>query len=352
MELTIHQSLAYIFLRKDYNAKQQRAYALWCYMRSVSTLTGKKLFPIKRLVGNLATQLKKHPGTVMAWFKAGVELGLFENATYFDGTPMIYLVGLEQVCYKYLDGFPPGKAIRVDVQRLMTPSLQELRAVLTHTRLCGHKNRICSRPTEAKLSGWTEQTHRNYSYLLKHAGMVFVAANYYEAQLPATKQDYPIKQAPNTYINRGVYRIRDDNPATGWDDNSRRGYIPTRKNLSTKNQRRYFHDQATAEAVYGIRSRRADRQPHFNVVDTYYPNVLYLEDRQYRTLKRIRPYHPSEIPENVRMDDEMRCDEQTRLWTLKYDSVDDGMDVPFGIPLSNVVDGILLSGIPLYDDVM
>lgn len=188
-QVVIHQNLARLLTHKSFGAPIQRAYVLWAYLRSI----GKTWYFYDEVVEMYVSWSKKHPDTVKAWIKQGVEMGLFETGRYYDGRPTLSIVGKVRVFYRHLGGdLPPGKAVLVDADILMSANLQKLRGLLLYTFSAGKKV-IRSRAYLGHTIDRVEQTTRNYSRVIAQP------KQYCYSKLPIPRDGREMEQRPNAW---------------------------------------------------------------------------------------------------------------------------------------------------------
>lgn len=297
MKIPLPLNIIQVFTRKDYNALSQRALALWGMTYPMAH--SKQLFSEAEL---LALMKNHTPAYGRRIIRAAVELKLLTKGRRRDGKTVYHRIGSATLKRLYLNGDRPGKLIYIEVADLAEKSLQRLRSVLHHT-FAAAKPRIRSRAVQAKTTGFTEQTTRNWSRVLKAEGTLHVKPNHYIATSPYSGKQLVIAQAPNTYIPH-LYDVRSDNPQQAWEDTSRRDYNPTSP-TNTRHMRLYYEDAASAAQTWKHRQRKGID------VHAYWPQKVKLEGRTYNGLCRAKPYSAKEIPEAIMVADEHAYDAET-----------------------------------------
>lgn len=188
-QVVIHQNLARLFTHKSFGAPHQRAYVLWAYLRS----QGKTWHFYDEVVDMYVSWSKKHPDTVKSWIKQGVEMSLFTIGRYHDGRQTLSIVGKIRVFNRHLGGdLPPGKAVLVDADVLMSANLQKLRSLLLYT-ISADKKVIRSRAYLAGTIDRVEQTTRNYSRVIA------MPKQYCFSKLPRPIDGRKMEQRPNAW---------------------------------------------------------------------------------------------------------------------------------------------------------
>lgn len=309
MKIPIAGNLIQKVLQKDKGALQIRALMLWAAMYPAAQQ--QQVFSTQELMEQIESHTVAYKQRII---NTAVHMKLFTKGKRRHSNDAVYhRTGKNNVYLHHLSGEVPGKLIYFDVADIKERELKRLRAVLHHTFVAA-KPRIRSRAVQAKMTGYTEQTTRNWSRTLKADGDLFVKTNHYTAKSPYSGKTLVISQAPNTYIVPQLYEVRTDNVQQSWDESaSNRVYMPT-IDVHTKHMKRYYADEATAKKAWELRQRKANNNAHFQPIDTYYPEMIEHNGRHYQGLRRVRPHTAHEIPEDIMVADELAHDAEIRQW--------------------------------------
>lgn len=220
MKIPLPLNLIQVFNRKDHNALAQRALALWGLTYPMAH--EQQLFREAELLSLLAHHTPAYGRRII---RAAVELKLLSKGRWYNGAIVYHRTGSAAVMHLHLNGDKPGKLIYIEASDLASKSLQRLRSVLHHT-FAAAKPRIRSRAVQAKLTGFTEQTTRNWTKVLKDEGSLFVKPNHYEFKAIAEQAGMPISAALRVLIGLardGVVQIKADDAKLYSQETSRRG---------------------------------------------------------------------------------------------------------------------------------
>lgn len=308
--VAISPRMAAVFVAKAPNKNAARAYALRAVMGAMSTLTGYKLFYTTEIIELLTLTIGCHPEHARVLIRSTVELGLLE---YSSDKKWLYLVGKKVTYDRYLENKAPGKLVHVELRKLLNPSLQVVRATLYYSFAA--KPRTISRLVQAKLTGYTEQTTRNWNFVVRHE-VIRITQHYTTIYMG---QQVIIKRAPNLYKSLMHKFVYTDNPQQAWDEDCQtRGYVPTDIE-QLKNCRRYYDDVDYATQNYQHRLKKASHDPHFQVIDTYYDDPCNINGRKINGLARVRPYDATEIPLDLRIAIEESVEREAIQWANAQD---------------------------------